>query len=191
MARVLEGKVRGIHKHCAELFDNLPMVAKEIYFYALEKAMADKETLAEMIINNPVFGVDECKSPIEKIFYVAFQTVCLFRRNELPEYANCMFANPQCEVEASGHKYIADFAICRETDEEWHGIFLVECDGHEFHQKTKQQVERDNLRQYNLKMAGFDILRFSGSQIYKDPFKCANDVFDYAMLKLNGGKNGK
>lgn len=191
MARVLEGNVGKSYKHFAELFDSLPMAAKEIYFYALENTMKNKKLAKEFIFNSPIWGVDECKSPIEKIFYVAFQTVCMFRKNEWPEYVNHIFANPQCEVEAKGHKYIADFAICRETDEQWYGIFLVECDGHEFHQKTKQQVERDNIRQYELKMAGFDILRFSGSQIYKEPFKCANDVFDYALFKLNGGKNGK
>ena len=191
MARVLEGKVGKSYKHFAELFDSLPMAAKEIYFYALENTIKDKKLAKDFIFNSPIWGVEDCKSPIEKIFYVAFEIVCLFRKKELPEYATCMYSNPQCEVEANGHKYVADFAICRETNQEGYGIFLVECDGHEFHQKTKQQVERDNTRQYELKMAGFDILRFSGSQIYKDPFKCANDVFDYALFKLNGGKNGK
>lgn len=30
---------------------------------------------------------------------------------------------------------------------------------------------------------GYDILRFSGSQIYENPFKCANDIFDYLLAK--------
>ena len=60
---------------------------------------------------------------------------------------------------------------------------LVECDGHDFHEKTKEQVEKDNEREYELKMAVYEILRFSGSQIYNNPFKCANDVYDYLILK--------
>ena len=60
---------------------------------------------------------------------------------------------------------------------------VVECDGYEFHQKSKKQVEYDNEREYEIKKCGFDILRFSGSKIYNDPFKCANDIFDYLLLK--------
>lgn len=190
MARVLEGKVGKSYKHFAELFDSLPMAAKEIYFYALENLPEDKDFVETFIIANPILGVDECKSPIEKIFYVAFEIVCLFRRDELPDFVDCMYSYPQLEIETNAHRYIADFSIGAENEEGIYTILLVECDGHEFHQKTKKQVEHDNTRQYELKMVGYDILRFSGSQIYNDPFKCANDVFDYALLKLNGGKNG-
>ena len=178
------------YKQFAELFDSLPMAAKEIYFYALESLPSDKDFLDNFFICNPILGVDECKSPIEKIFYVAFEIVCLFRRDELPDFVYCMYSYPQLEIETNAHRYIADFSIGAENEEGIYTILLVECDGHEFHQKTKKQVEHDNTRQYELKMAGYDILRFSGSQIYNDPFKCANDVFDYALLKLNGGKNG-
>ena len=34
---------------------------------------------------------------------------------------------------------------------------LIECDGYEFHQKTKKQVENDNKREYDIKMLGYNI----------------------------------
>ena len=67
---------------------------------------------------------------------------------------------------------------------------IVECDGHEFHEKTKDQVEKRNKRDYNLKMQGFDILHFSGSEIYKDPVGCARKCIDYIIALYKLSKNG-
>ena len=46
-------------------------------------------------------------------------------------------------------------------------LIAVECDGHEFHEKTKQQAARDKAR---------DRDRFTGSEIWKDPGACADEV---------------
>jgi len=61
---------------------------------------------------------------------------------------------------------------------------VVECDGHEFHQKTKQQVKKDNERQLALQMAGYEVIRFSGSQIYNEPFECIKSAYDFIEKKL-------
>lgn len=52
----------------------------------------------------------------------------------------------------------------------------IECDGHEFHQKTKEQVEHDTARDRALLAAGWPTMRFPGSAIHKDPFACAAQV---------------
>lgn len=54
----------------------------------------------------------------------------------------------------------------------------------EFHQKTKEQVQKDNEREYDLKMAGYEILRFSGTQIFNNPIKCAEDTYNYIIKKI-------
>ena len=54
--------------------------------------------------------------------------------------------------------------------------FVIECDGYEFHQKTKKQVEQDNERQRALQKEGYEVIRFSGSEIYHRPKKCALEV---------------
>ena len=60
----------------------------------------------------------------------------------------------------------------------------IECDGYEFHQKTKEQVKQDNEREFDLKMAGYDVLRFSGTQIFNNPIKCAEDTYNFIMKKI-------
>lgn len=57
-------------------------------------------------------------------------------------------------------------------------IILVECDGHDFHERTKEQASRDKSRDRELHSAGFLVLRFSGSEIWKDPYKCATQIMD-------------
>jgi len=44
---------------------------------------------------------------------------------------------------------------------------FIECDGHAFHEQTKRQAERDRRR----------LLRFTGSEINRDPMACAESVF--------------
>lgn len=93
----------------------------------------------------------------------------------------------QKEIKANGKKYIVDFYF---EEDEYVNKFntdkkiIIECDGYEFHQKTKEQVQKDNEREYNLKMAGYEILRFSGTQIYNNPFKCAEDTYNYIIKRI-------
>lgn len=64
----------------------------------------------------------------------------------------------------------------------WQGgkQFVVECDGHDFHERTAEQAERDRSRDRLLQERGIPILRFTGREIYRDPFKCAQEVFLFA-----------
>jgi hypothetical protein len=40
-----------------------------------------------------------------------------------------------------------------------------------------------------LKVAGYNILRFSGSQIYNHPFECAEETFKYIDVLKKGNEN--
>lgn len=55
-------------------------------------------------------------------------------------------------------------------------FMVVECDGHDFHEKTKQQARRDKQRDRFLQSRGFKVLRFTGSEIWEDPDKCADEI---------------
>jgi very-short-patch-repair endonuclease len=59
-------------------------------------------------------------------------------------------------------------------------FIVVECDGHDFHERTKEQAARDRSRDRRLQAAGHHVLRFTGSEIYRDPMKCAEEVLDRA-----------
>lgn len=53
---------------------------------------------------------------------------------------------------------------------------VVECDGHEFHEKTSEQAKKDKSRDRDLLSRGYPVMRFTGSEIYCDPLKCAEQV---------------
>lgn len=58
---------------------------------------------------------------------------------------------------------------------------VVECDGHEFHEKTKTQAARDKARDRDLVAAGYQVMRFTGSEIWRDPFRCADAVLGLVL----------
>ena len=166
----------------AEIFDSLPQRAKAMFFSAMQyTAIHDNENLTALIMGW-CDDYSSCNSPIEKILFLAFRLVEVIRRNELCDKSEAISILPQMEIDTGNKKYYVDLYFVIESWLENVGV-VVECDGHEFHHKTKKQVEHDNEREYEIKKCGYDILRISGSQIYNDPFKCANDIFDYLLLK--------
>lgn len=46
---------------------------------------------------------------------------------------------------------------------------IIECDGHDFHERTRQQAQRDKARDRYLIGKGYRVLRYTGSEIYRDP----------------------
>lgn len=60
---------------------------------------------------------------------------------------------------------------------------VVEVDGHEFHDRTKQQASYDRKRDRELTREGYRIVRFTGSDVYNEPGLCAEDI-DYHINDL-------
>lgn len=56
------------------------------------------------------------------------------------------------------------------------GRIIVECDGHEFHERTKDQAQRDRSFDRNAQRLGITIFRFTGREIYRDPKRCVNEI---------------
>lgn len=155
-----------------DAFLKLPRKAQLLMFEELSRATSDKNNLWKYTVID--FNTSSCKSPIEQIFYFAYEIYYADHCNE------CHIAlEPQLPTSGqSGKTYYPDFRLFDYEADEYLPI-LIECDGHEYHQKTKAQVKRDNERDYDLKMAGYEILHFSGSQIYNDPMKCVEDAFSF------------
>lgn len=53
---------------------------------------------------------------------------------------------------------------------------VVECDGHDYHDTTKEQAVHDRKRDRYMQSQGFYIARFTGSELYRDPFAAAAEV---------------
>ncbi|WP_292382204.1 DUF559 domain-containing protein [Mesorhizobium sp.] len=72
--------------------------------------------------------------------------------------------------------YKVDLAVrVRDANDQYHFI-AVECDGHDFHEKTKLQAAHDKKRDRYLQSQGYKVYRFAGSEIFADPKKCADEV---------------
>lgn len=173
----------------AEAFRALPERAQEIWFQYCDIANNNRKFFDMSFISN--FGLDysRCQSPIEIIFNFTFDLVAYAKGYE------GLWLAPQYEVRKESKHYYLDFAFFADSIDGMFNIthpefkLAIECDGHEFHERTKEQVANDNNREYDLKMMGFDVLRFSGSQIYNKPFVCAAKTLKYIIEKI-GEDNG-
>ncbi len=75
-------------------------------------------------------------------------------------------------------RYRVDFLfICFMADKS-KKYLVVECDGHDFHEKTKEQARRDKARDRFFVSNGYAVLRFTGSEIYHNSRGCAKEVSD-------------
>lgn len=154
-------------EYLVQTFDNLPHKAKVLIFN-------EKEPLK--ILDYIGIPMEDISSPIEKIYYVALHIL-------MSRYEPILYVDWQSKIDCNGKIYYVDFTIMYD---EMVNNFLkedfklaIECDGYEFHQKTKEQVDYDNKREYDLKMQGYEILRFSGRQIFDNPIKCAEETLKF------------
>jgi hypothetical protein len=60
---------------------------------------------------------------------------------------------------------------------------VIECDGHDFHEKTREQATKDKSRDRDLLNLGYPVMRFTGSEIVSAPLKSAAQVMDWAFDK--------
>ena len=52
----------------------------------------------------------------------------------------------------------------------------IECDGHDYHERTKQQASADKARDRYMQAHGHLVFRFSGADIWRDPIGCAREA---------------
>lgn len=100
---------------------------------------------------------------------------------------------PQVEI----GRYRADFLLVAKTQwaPEAGGLktetlrLVIECDGHNHHDLTKEQARRDRKRDRWMQANGFSILRFAGTEIVRDPHACADEVVNFVdgwQAQFNG-----
>lgn len=83
---------------------------------------------------------------------------------------------PQLDVSIAGSAYRVDFAFLSMPEEEMTARLAVELDGHDFHERTKEQASRDKKRDRDFAAAGWTVLRFTGSDIYRDASAALREV---------------
>lgn len=94
--------------------------------------------------------------------------------------------------------YRVDFLVCsdfgadvEQTNALGHPPWgmVIECDGHEFHERTKAQARRDRQRDRIMTMAGITVFRFTGSEIYRSGESCALEALEMAAKIQNSRLN--
>jgi very-short-patch-repair endonuclease len=94
-------------------------------------------------------------------------------------YLGSVFTN---QAERMGYR--VDFLICSFFGSRRQEL-VVECDGHEFH-ANKLAAARDRERDRRLlALAGIQTIRFTGSEVYKEPLRCARQVAFTLRQTLN------
>jgi len=81
-------------------------------------------------------------------------------------------------------QYRVDFVVALRSLDFGTGFFAVELDGHDFHEKTKEQASRDKARDRYLQSRGIAVFRFTGSEVWKDPAGCASSLLDDAFAAM-------
>lgn len=132
-------------------------------------------TLEESLIN--------CESPIEQLLAIELADSRLDEINIYNPFIDVVGIDKQKEITVKNKKYRVDFLIPVIYKNQENINFIIECDGYEFHQKTKKQVENDNKRMRDLQEAGYEIIRFSGTEIYHKPYKCVMNIKDIILSK--------
>lgn len=78
-----------------------------------------------------------------------------------------------------------DFVVHPYVGRTWR--IAIECDGHDFHERTAEQAERDRSRDRALTATGWSVLRFTGREIWRDPFAVVADT-DATIDRLCPGR---
>lgn len=78
--------------------------------------------------------------------------------------------------------YRVDFMLSLDTGtRRW---LTLECDGHDFHDRTKQQAAYDRARDRELLALGILTARFTGSEIHHSADRCATDAWRCARVLI-------
>lgn len=132
-------------------------------------------------------AIEQCESPIEKLFYI----------EQLYHYSNIyspypcsesdLWIFPQYKID----DYRVDFLIYRNTDEKWiekeggypkknkDKSLIVEIDSYLWDGTNPEQFTKEKERERKLQKDGWNIIRFSGREIYRNVEKCTEEVFEY------------
>ncbi len=119
-------------------------------------------------------GLPAARSPLEELFYVAAAGPCFLRDVTIihePKYYS---------------PHLPDFELYRVTPDgdSWIEEYLiVELDGHEFHERTPEQAERDRSRDRWFAAQDLRLVRFTGREIWRDVHTCVAEALEFFPIR--------
>ena len=125
---------------------------------------------------------NQCQSPIEKLFYIEWEYI--IKQIPYPEYYHIM---PQYKID----NYRVDFLIYFHHLAGWMNrekeypkynkekSLIVELDSYLWHGSKPAQFAKEKERERELQKEGWNVMRFSGREIYRNVGKCVEEVLEY------------
>jgi len=114
------------------------------------------------------------RSPIEEKFEAALVSAARAAIDDTRMAADYFVAKRQERIgRASVDFYCTYFDI----------KLAIECDGHDFHERTKEQASRDRARDRALQAEGIAVFRFTGSDIHWDADACAQECIEFLIAR--------
>ena len=78
-----------------------------------------------------------------------------------------------------------DFAVFLPDLSPTHPLAVVECDGHEFHERTVAQASWDKRRDRMIQSLGVPVLRFTGTDVVRGRDESAGEIAEFIRKRLN------
>ncbi len=86
----------------------------------------------------------------------------------------------------AGLSYELDFgfSVRAQDGTEWEVFLDVEIDGHDFHERTKEQARRDRSRDRALTRHDISVIRFTGAEVYADARGCVEETEEIVAAEV-------
>lgn len=159
--------------------------------FGLSPTYALKASILTKIFPHLDEGYKRCDSPIEKImlFGLLVTFACYDTGDEWREVDGFLTLGSHRDLgdiilgqQVALGQFRVDFLLGTSGVGSNRGI-VIECDGHDFHERTAVQAQRDKSRDRWLQMHGYMVLRFTGREIYQNTAACAGEICE-ALFSL-------
>lgn len=157
-------------------------------------AFITRERIASMIAGEILcmeIALSKISSPIERMFWAAFHARTalagdVFKSDTVTFSDGCPSDIYHLETQKQFGRFRVDFYITYTVygspwvpDDGLSTSVCVECDGHDYHERTKEQAAKDRARDRYFTLKGIPFMRFTGSEIWKDAFGCVEQVREF------------
>jgi very-short-patch-repair endonuclease len=157
--------------------------------------LIDYKSVSALVEEYP--DIVKCESPIERLLFICLEdtiNICLGVawahekdmkiKEALLNCSNTLEIYPQHCIDRYRVDFLIRAALFHTTESRNAMSIVIECDGHDYHERTKFQAFRDKKRDRDIIIKGYRVLRFTGSEIWADPELCANAIGDFFVNEI-------
>lgn len=130
------------------------------------------------------------QSPIETAFAVSFEWFCrhywmeFLSDENITDFSGLRGEWVHLRPQATILNFRVDFLITFSVRNRRPEALIVECDGHNFHDRTPEQASRDRERDRELTASGYRVFRFTGTDLNRRPIECATEIVEFILTRI-------